>query len=283
VANPDIVLPGHLYAAPDRAEALDIVRRNPGVFGTGGTPTELLRVLEWFVDPPCVLVLKNGAHGALSSTHGCVCVGDEFQFHGIVVEPNLSKVIGHLRYDVSLQPGNERVHLDHYSKDEYPPHPPMSMKPHLRRAHEAMERVGIQILHLEAGLQSGPTFWARAGIDFRHGRALLDHLELLAMVLAGASPAPGFTTPEDVRMAFPGQTASIERAHSLSMALSFAASAPVWVINPLEFLENDLGIPIGVQRPIGEAILFAISPWDGRVDLSAPGTSDARYRAFLGI
>jgi hypothetical protein len=51
VANPDIVLPGHLYAAPDRAEALDIVRRNRGVFGTGGTPAELLRVLEWFVDP----------------------------------------------------------------------------------------------------------------------------------------------------------------------------------------------------------------------------------------
>ena len=103
---------------------------NPGVFGTGGTPAELLRVLEWFVDPPCVLVLQDGAHGALSSTHGCVCLGDEFQFHGIVVEPNLSKVIGHLRYDVSLEPGNERVHLDHYSKDEYPPHPPMSMKPH---------------------------------------------------------------------------------------------------------------------------------------------------------
>ena len=131
----------------------------------------------------------------------------------------------------------------------------MSMKPHLRRAHEAMERVGIRILDLEAGLQSGPTFWARAGVDFRHGRALLDHLELLAMLLAGASTAPGFTTPEDVRMAFPGQTASIERAHSLSLALSLAASAPVWVINPLNFLENDLGILIDVQRPIGEAIL----------------------------
>jgi hypothetical protein len=55
------------------------------------------------------------------------------------------------------------------------------------------------------------------------------------------------------------------------------------VINPLDFLENELGIPTDVQRPIGEAVLFAISPWDGRVDLSAPGTSDARYRAFLGI
>ena len=113
MANPDIVLPGHLYAAPDLAEAIDIVRRNPSVFGTGATPAELLRVLEWFVDPPCVLVLQDGAHGALSSKHGCICLGDEFQFQGIVVEPNLSKMIGHLRYDVSLEPGNERVHLDH--------------------------------------------------------------------------------------------------------------------------------------------------------------------------
>jgi hypothetical protein len=73
------------------------------------------------------------------------------------------------------------------------------------------------------------------------------------MLLAAASTAPGFTTPEDVRLAFPGQAASIERAHSLSLALSLAASAPVWVINPLGPLENDLGTPIGVQRPIGEA------------------------------
>jgi hypothetical protein len=283
VANTDIVLPGHLYATPDLAEALDIVRQNPGVFGTGGTPTQLLRVLEWFVEPPCILVLRDSAHGALSSTHGCVCVGDAFQFHGIVVEPNVPKVVGHLRYDVSLAPGNERVHLDHYSKDEYPSHPPMSMTPHLRRAYEAMERLGIRTLDLEAGLQSGPTFWARAGVDFRYGRALLEHLELLAMLLAGESAAPSFSTPEDVRVAFPGRTASIEQAHSRSLALSLAASAPVWVINPLDFLENDLGIPIDVQRPLGEAILFAISPWDGRVDVSDPGTSDARYRAFLGI
>ena len=82
MANTDIVLPGHVYATPDVAEALDIVRQNPGVFGTGGTPTQLLRMLEWFVAPPCVLVLQDSAHGALSSTHGCVCVGDEFQFHG---------------------------------------------------------------------------------------------------------------------------------------------------------------------------------------------------------
>jgi hypothetical protein len=103
------------------------------------------------------------------------------------------------------------------------------------------------------------------------------------MLLVGESTAPSFTTPEDVRTAFPGQTASIEQAHSRSLALSLAASAPVWVINPLDFLENDLGIPVDVQRPIGEAILFAISPWGGRVDLSVPGTSDARYRTFLGI
>jgi hypothetical protein len=283
VANTDIVLPGHLHASPDRAEALAIVRRNPGVFGTGRTPTELLRVLEWFVDPPCELVLRDSPHGALSSTHGCVCQGDQFQFYGVVFEPQLSKVIGHLKYDVSLEPGNERVHLDLYVKDEHPPHPPMSMKPHLRRAYEAMERVGISILDLEAGLQSGPTFWARAGVDFRHGRALLDHLELLAMRLAGAKTAPSFATPEDVRTAFPGQTTSIERAYGLSVALSFAASAPVWVINPLAFLENELGIDVTAQRPLGEAILFAISPWYGRVDLSAPGVSDAGYRAFLGI
>src|SRR5207248_255873 len=103
------------------------------------------------------------------------------------------------------------------------------------------------------------------------------------MLLAGESTAPSFATPEDVRTAFSGQTASIEEAHRRSLALSLAASAPVWVINPLGFLENDLGIPVNVQRPVGEAILFAISPWSGRVDLSIPGTSDARYRAFLGI
>ena len=230
-----------------------------------------------------MLLLQDDAHGKLSSTHGCVCAGDQFQFHGIVVDPNVPKMIGHLRYDVSLEPGNERVHLDYYSKHEDPADPPMSMKPHLRRAYEAMERLGIRTLELEAGLQSGPTYWARAGVDFRHGRALLDHLEMLAMLLAGAGTATGFTTPEDVRRAFPGQTASIKQAHSFSRALSSAAAAPVWVINPLSFLENDLGIDIHVELPIGEAILFAISPWGGRVDLSAPGTSDARYRAFLGI
>jgi hypothetical protein len=282
VPNQDIVFPGHLYAAPDLAEALRIVRANPGVFGTGGTPTDLLRVLEWFVDPPCVLLLSDAASGKLSSTDSCICVGDAFQFCGIVAEPSVPKVVGHLIYDVSLEPGNELVHLHHYSKREDPPDPPMSMKPHLRRVHEAMERVGIQTLELEAGLQSGPTYWAHAGVDFRNGRELLEHLEMLSMILAGASTATGFATPEDVLVAYPGQTASIEQAHTFSVALSRAASAPEWVVNPLGFL-GGLGIDIHVQRPLGEAVLFAISPWDGRVDLSDPGTSDARYRAFLGI
>jgi hypothetical protein len=278
----DIVRPGHLYASPDRAEALDVVRRNQGVFGTGNTPAELLRVLEWFVEPPCDLLLLDQSGGVLSPTDGCVCIGTSFQFIGVVVDMSVPKRIGYLRYDVDLEPGSERVHLDHYEKDEDPPNPPMSMTPHLKRAYQSMERVGIRTLELEAGLGSGPTFWAHAGVDFRAGGALLAHLEQLAMLLAGASAPPTFSTPEDVRTAFPGQTASIEDAHRLSLALSMAASAPIWVVNPLDYIRK-LGITTNVQLPIGEAILYAISPWEGRVDLSHPGASDARYRAFLRV
>jgi hypothetical protein len=278
----DIVRPGHLYVTPDLAEALDVVRRNQGVFGTGNTPMELLRVLEWFVAPPCELVLLVDTGGVLSSAYGCVCVGESFQFVGAILDMNVPKRIGYLKYDVDLEPGHERVHLELYMKAEDPPHPPMSMTPHLKRAYLAMERVGIRALDLEAGLQSGPTFWAHAGVDFRAGAALLAHLEQLAMLLAGAGTPPTFATPEDVRTAFPGQTASIEDAQRLSVALSLAASAPNWVVNQLDYMSK-LGITTNIQLPIGEAILYAISPWEGSVDLSTPGTSDARYRAFLGV
>lgn len=279
----DTVLPGQLHLAPDLPEALDIVRRNQGVFGTG-TPKELLRVLEWFVDPSCVLVLEDLPGGKLSDTDGCVCVGDSFQFVGRVVEPSLPKQIGLLRYDVDLTPGDERVHLDVYVKREHPPDPPMSMKPHLDRAYRAMERAGIGTLELEAGLDSEPTFWAHAGVKFRAGQALLSHLEVLAMLLVGETTPPTFTSPEDVRTGFHGSTASIEDGYDASVWLSQYSSTPTWVAaNHLTFMRNQLGLPIDVQRPVGEAILFAISPWEGRVDLSDPGTSDAEYRAFLGI
>lgn len=279
----DIVRPGHLYASPDLAEALDIVRRNQGVFGTGNTPTELLRVLEWFVEPPCELILLDQPGGVLSPTDGCVCIGTSFQFVGVVQDTSVPKQIGHLQYDVDLEPRRERVHLGLYMKNEYPPDPPMSMIPHLKRAYQAMERVGIPTLDLEAGLESGPTFWAHAGVDFTAGAALLVHLEELAMLLAGAGAPPTFATPEDVRTAFHGRTASIEEAHRHSEALSKAALAPTWVVNPLEFMRSEFGLRTDVQRPVGEAILFAIAPWGGRVDLSDPGTSDARFRAFLRI
>jgi hypothetical protein len=254
------------------AEALEIVRRNSGVFGSGKAPSELRNVIEWFVDPPCELLV-----------HEALCTGDELHFIGTVLEPTVPKKVGHLRYDVYLTPGTERVHLDLYWRDEYPPDPPMSMKPHLRRGYEAMERAGIPLLELEAGLQTGPTFWAYAGVDFAAGQALLTHLEILTGLLANASTAETFASPKDVLTAYPNATATISEAYKLSVALSRASGTPVWVINPLDYLRDDLGLRIDDQLPVGQAALFAISPWQGRVDLSNPGTSDIAYRDFLGV
>lgn len=279
----DVVKPTDLGSTPDLAEALAIVRRNPGSFGTGSTPTELLRMIEWFVDPPCELVLVDVPGGKLSPTEGCICVGDSFQFTGTVRNMSVPKQVGHLRYDVHLSAGDEHVHLDLYLRDEDPPDPAMSMRPHLRRAYEAMTRVGIRRLELEAGLEDGPTYWARAGVDFTEGRPLLSHLESVAAILAGTSTPPGFATPEDVRQVFPGEKASVAEAYARSVAVSASRFERKWVTNDLLYMETDLGIDIDKQRPLGEAILFAISPWDGHVDLSDPGTSDARYRAFLGL
>ena len=47
--------------------------------------------------------------------------------------------------------------------------------------------------------------------------------------------------------------------------------------------DDNLKIAIDAPVSIGEAILFAISPWDGWVDLTDPGTSDAHFRTFLGV
>lgn len=279
----DVVRPTDLASTPDLAEALEIVRRNPGPFGTGSTPSKLLRVIEWLVDPPCELVLVDIPGGKLSPTDGCACVGDSFQFTGTVRNMSIPKQIGHLRYVVQLTPGDEWVHLDLYLRDEDPVDPRMSMKPHLRRAYEAMIRLGIRRLKLEAGLEDGPTYWARAGVEFTRGQQLLSHLESLAMTLAGGSTPPTFASPADIRTLVSAKTTSVAEAYARSVSLSIQRSEGPWVTNDLSYMETGLGIDIHKQRSLGEAILFAISPWDGYVDLSDPGTSDARYRAFLGL
>lgn len=278
---PEFVLPSDLDSTPDLPEALDIVRRNqPRPFGIASTSYELLHLLEWFVDPPCQLELLPALGGKLR----CYCLRDALHFVGRVIDPTIPKRVGFLGYDVDLTPGAECVHLDWYEKREFPAQPSRSMTPHLRRAYKAMVRAGIPKLKLEAGLTSGPTFWAYAGVEFQAGRPLLDHLELLATDLAGADAPSVFNSPNDVRLAFPQVTVTIREAYERSAEISHDASGKAWVTpGQLAHKQNELGIAIDDPLPLGEALLFAIGPWNGEVDLSSPGVSDVPFRTFLGL
>jgi hypothetical protein len=55
------------------------------------------------------------------------------------------------------------------------------------------------------------------------------------------------------------------------------------IAGQLDHKRDELGLDIDTPRPVGEAILFAIGPWNGVFDLSNPGVSDARCRAFLDV
>jgi hypothetical protein len=278
----DIVQPDSDFnSTPSLSEALTAVRDNQGPFGGGSTAPELLRMLEWFVDEPCVMIVVACLGDPAAPDFESKCVGDTFQFIGVVADPKVPNETGVLVYDVDLKPGAERVHLELYRKN--PPGAAMSLKPHLKRAYRALVRAGIPALELEAGLQAGPTYWARAGVQFRGDRPLLAHLEVVAADLAGASTPPALGSPKDVLAVYPGLTTTIEDAHGVSERLSAVSSYPSWVANDLVDMRDRLKIPIDVPLPIGEAILFAISPWNGLVDLTSPGTSDAEFRAFLGV
>ncbi len=277
----DIVRPDpDLSSTPTLGEALHVVQAHQGPFGGGSTPPELLRLLEWFVDYPyeMVVIPSVGSPPAFVSE----CVGDMFRFVGLVHAPSAPSDVGVLMYDVSLTPGAERAHLERYEKR--PATAAMSLKPHLRRAYLALVRAGIPVLELEAGLQSGPTYWANAGVQFRDGRPLLAHLELVAALLAGAGAPPALSSPKDVLAVCPGLTATVQDAYAASEFLSAATATPRWVRpGHLVHMRDNLKIPIDQPVAVGEAILFAISPWDGRVDLTDPGASDALFRSFLGV
>lgn len=259
---------------------MNAVQAHHGQFGNGSTPAALLRLLEWFVDAPCEMKVLPSFGGPPGRTYVTECDGDTLRFVGFVHDPNVPGEGGLLIYDLDLAPGAERVHLELFKK--VPPTATMSLRPHLRRAYLAFVRAGIPVLELEAGLQSGPTFWAYAGVQFEGGRPLLAHLEAVAGLLTCANTPPSFTSPKDVLDVYPGETATILDAYAASTSISKSKS---WVqpIDHLSHMRDGLKIAIDTPMPVGAAILFAISPWNGRVDLSDPGTSDSDYRAFLGV
>lgn len=259
-------------------DALSAVQAHQGKFANGWTPPALLRLLEWFVDPPCEMRVFPSFGGPPGPTYVSECNGDSLRFVGFVHDPNVSGEGGWLVYDLHLTPGAERVHLELFKK--VPHTGATSLRPHLRRAYLAFVRAGITALELEAGLQSGPTFWAYAGVQFEGGRPLLAHLEAVAGLLTGAGTPPSLTSPKDVLDVYPGETATILEAYVTSASISKS-----WVQPPghLVHMRDNLKIAIDAPMPVGAAILFAISPWNGRVDLTDPGTSDAGYRAFLRV
>ncbi len=239
-------------------------------------------MLEWFVDYRYEMLVLPSVGNPSAPAFVTECVGDTFRFIGYVHAPNAPGEGGRLVYDVDLTPGAERVHLELFQK--MPPTAAMSLKPHLRRAYLALVRAGIRVLELEAGLQSGPTYWANAGVQFRDGRPLLAHLEVVATLLAGAGTPPALASPKDVLAAYPGLTSTIEAAYAASEFVSTAMASRRWVRQgQLAHMRDKLKIQIDVPVAVGEAILFAISPWDGRVDLTDPGISDSQFRAFLGV
>jgi hypothetical protein len=221
------------------------------------------------------MVLEPDGSGHVDQSCGCFCGADAFQFAGLMFEPPRTR-IAELKWDIWLEQGKERAHLELIRKV---PGVTAPFKPHLRRAYESLVSGGVQRIELEAGLQGGPTYWARAGVDFAGGRPLLDHLEAVALDIGG----PEFTSPHDV-LVYPGNHATIRDAYLSSARLSSEMGEVLWVQPPTHLAYKvRLGIAIDELIPLGAAILHAIAPWNGVVDLTSPGSSDARFRAFLGL
>lgn len=283
----DIVISGNLASIPSLAEAQVAIANNVGAFGDpSNTPAEIKRVLEWFVDESCALRLNTVGSGKIHDSAACYSNGASLQVYGVIVDPVAGEVHGWIKYDLHLHHAPDPyVHLELFKKNDNLSQP--VMKRHLRRAYESLVHVGVPKLTFEAGLQSGPTYWAYAGSEFVGGAPLLNHIRVLAAVLAGCDLAaiPPLNNPDDVRLLNLGATTSIEHAFNVSERISILATPnQVWVEpGQLAYKETELKLQIRDQMTIGEAILFALGPWNGVFDLTAPTISDVRFRRFLGL
>ncbi len=282
---PEIIIPGAVGNTPNRTDAASAIAQHVGSFGASNTPADIKRVLEWFVDEGCVMSLRTDGAGKVHETHACYSDGSAMQFYGAIVDVSASLLHGFVKYDLHLHAATPYVHLELLLKN--PLESASMMRRHLRRAYECLVHAGISRLTLEAGLSGGPTYWANAGADFQGGRALLNHIHVLAAFLGDCELADvgQLDTPGDVRQFNLAAEVSIAEAFKCSQLLSsIEGTGQTWVAaGQLDHKRDTLMLDIDTPRSVGEAILFAIGPWNGVFDLSEPGVSDARFRRFLGL
>lgn len=259
-----------------RSEALAIATSSIGPFGSGQAG-DLDRVVEWFVSEGAELELEAqpGNGGALHGGVPCYCNGGAVQFSGMLRMSKSRAPIARVAIDVDLDPGFPRLHLEWWERTGNLP-----LRPHLARLHRAAVRRGLQELRLEAGLQSGPTYWARAGVDFAAGQPQLEAVRAAVAHFTGtvAAALPPLGSPSDC-LGLDG-VATIREAY---WAIARVPGGATFLAHPsqLAFKDQVLGIDIDAPLPIGEAVLFAMGPWNGVVDLRSPGQSDHRFAQWL--
>jgi hypothetical protein len=237
----------------------------------GDADPDLLELIAAFIAPSFDFVLSPTSRG----TGGAGCVVDDrhIRFSGITAVARTFLPQALLEWELRPLDPVPHAHLEWIEKRPGQP----SIRGHLRQSLGIIEVGGFKAIWLEAGLRSGPTYWAQAGFDFRDQATLL-HANEVADQLAGVWPGGDrFGTAYDM-WAHVGETASIRSAFATSHLIDPRFSHPA----QLRGIEHSPAHKFDVDTdvPIGHAILYALSPWLGQLEL-ADTAAVARYRAFL--
>jgi hypothetical protein len=238
----------------------------------GDADPALLELIGAFIAGSFDVVLSPTSWG--TGGDGCVVDDRHIRFSGITAVTGTFVAQAQIEWELRPLDRVPHAHLEWIRK--LPGQP--SVRVHLRQGLSTVEASGFEAIWLEAGLRSGPTYWAEAGFDFRDHATIL-HANEVADNLAGVYGVgrDRFATAYDM-WAHREESASIRSAFATSRLIDPNFTHPgqlSWMANsPAHKVDVDADIPIG------HAILYALSPWLGHLELS-DATAVATYRAFL--
>jgi GNAT superfamily N-acetyltransferase len=138
---------------------------------------------------------------------------------------------------------------------------------------ELYDRLGMQMIVLRAGLESGKWHWARCGFDFvpgGGGEDMVDFYETAVSLLGLPIDTSGFRTASEYALASPEVTITMSRMASL-----LGSRATPLVREIAHNNDIDYRAPVAAAK----ALMLCGPPWDGFLRLRGP--QRAAFDAYL--
>lgn len=213
--------------------------------------------IGWFTPPACEL------HLIRESTR------TELRFLASIVDPK-SRTIGWIERWVN--PKTHTVQHEH-----------LQIKPNFQKngrgrailveAVTLYEQLQIRHIILSAGLDVGVTLWPDAGFQFASPTDVDRINDILAIGWEIENAFERTATPTEVKSF---------RPHLDHISISTMDELGLIDQDVFERIEEDAVLDLDELRPVGEALLIAISPWEGIIDLHDE-IQRRTFLAFLGL